>query len=181
MIKIKKAKIRNSQLICSYEETSDQDSYDKIDRENNGAIHPDLQRAFDRLTIHVALIAEQITDVLWTRSNSLLTDDETLDIANYLTIPEDDKLFLKNFTCSGYSIGGYDEHEGVTLIGYRTLNSGKTLNLICPFTKWEDDHNPYDYAYELEQLIRKANDEVIAYLTEGKRAPDPQMEIQFPT
>jgi hypothetical protein len=72
--------------------------------------------------------------------------------------------------CNGFTIG--KDGSGVTLIGYRDLESGSVLNLTSPYTKFEDNG-------DLEHAISVAKQEVLQYLFEGKHAPDAQLSL-FP-
>ena len=74
--------------------------------------------------------------------------------------------------CNGFSIGGEDEYEGVVLIGQRFLENNRVLNLVSPFVKWWDPNMPYAFADELHDIITKCKHEVIAFLVDGKRAPE---------
>lgn len=120
--------------------------------------HSDLLNAFSALRIHLVRLCEQVKDE-----------------------PEGDELekLLSDFKVTGFVIGGSDEHEGVTLIGRKALANNRVLNLISPFTKWEDEHNGYDYSYELASLVGDCQDEVVEYLG-GKKAPAAQTELAFP-
>jgi hypothetical protein len=165
MVHIKKAKIKEEKLICEYTE-SREGGVDKISKECGETVHQDMVDAFRKLDVHVAIICEQVVE-----QDDFVSEDDRFSDA--------DKKISTAIWCTGYSIGGEDEHEGVTLIGRRDLTSGKALNLVAPFTKWDDEHNQYTYGYELKNLISACNREVKAYLFEGKYAPDPQMELDL--
>lgn len=89
---------------------------------------------------------------------------------------EERESYLSNFRVTGYVIGGKDEHEGVTLIGRKELSNGRILNLVAPFTKWEDEHNPYDHVWQLHADIEDCSVEVVNYLG-GKKQPSPQLAM----
>ena len=82
----------------------------------------------------------------------------------------------KIYKCTGFTISGSGDSEGVVLIGQRTLSNGKILNLVSPFQKW-DDAEPYEGTQELSELIETAKNEVYAYLFEGKHAPNNQLSL----
>lgn len=73
-------------------------------------------------------------------------------------------------SCTGFTIG--KDAGGVTLIGFRDLESGSILNLTSPYTKFDDNG-------DLEHAISVAKQEVLLYLFEGKHAPDVQLSL-FP-
>jgi len=74
--------------------------------------------------------------------------------------------------------GGSDEHRGATVIAQRKLRSGKVLNLISPFTKFDSETSDYVHCYELDACCEGVVSEVNFYLG-GKYAPDPQLELEF--
>lgn len=121
--------------------------------------HPDLLHAFASLRLHLVRLCEQIKD-----------EPESEEALNGL---------LSDFKVTGFVIGGSDEHEGVTLIGRKALAHHRVLNLVSPFTKWQDEHNGYAYHYELADAVQDCQREVVEYLG-GKKAPEPQTELAFP-
>lgn len=123
-------------------------------------VHPDLIAAFDALIPHLPQLCE-------------------LDVHMNLLDPSD--FLLSSFKVTGFSIGGNDEHEGVTLIGRKNLKTGKVLNLVAPFTKWEDEHEPYRFAGALYDAIAKCDYEIQQYLFHSKVAPPVQLELNLTT
>lgn len=111
--------------------------------------------------MHVAILCEQVSD------RALFDPTEV------------EAKLLTKITCTGFSIGGNDEHEGVTLIGRREMKNNRILNLVAPFTKWEDENAEYKHSWELQRAINACVLEVELYLFEDKYAPDPQGEL-FP-
>jgi hypothetical protein len=83
--------------------------------------HNDLLVLLDELKPHLACLCEQVST-------------EDLD-------KQENHPILSKLKVTGFTIGGEAEHEGVTLIGRRVLAHNRVLNLISPFTKWEDEHN----------------------------------------
>ena len=152
---ILKAKItKENTLVASY---MDEDG-NTVTVDGKNLVHKDLVAAFAELTGHMAILCE-------------------LREAKEDSIPED----LKNISTvevTGYSIGGTDEDEGVTLIGKRFLKSKKVLNLIAPFTKFENENEEYPHAFTLMQAIDACNYEVTEYLTAKKWAVV-QQELPF--
>jgi hypothetical protein len=119
--------------------------------------HSDLYGRFDRLKIHLAALCEQV-------SEAELADQR------------EDHPALGKLKVTGFAIGGENEHEGVTLIGRKGLANNRVLNLVSPFTKWEDEHNGYKWSYELGSIIQECQSEVEQYL-DGKKAPKVQLEL----
>lgn len=164
---IKKAKIDKEMFLnVTYHEsiilisgTKRKDIGGSITRDGENAIHDDLKAAFKKLNPHLALIAEMI-------ANPALDD---------LDMISDE---VKDFNVTGFSIGGNGDTEGVTLIGQRTLSTGKILNLTTPFEKW--DGSEYAFINELAETIEECKHEVELYLN-GKMAPPAQQEMDFET
>ena len=126
----------------------------------------------------------------WKSVNALI---ESIEVNNdpsgykdFLVKEADGKEFLedlpkdidKKLEVTGYTIGGEDESRGVTLIGKRFLKSNKVLNLNSPFTKFDDENEPYQFAFELEQSIQACEYEVNEYLF-NKKWKVVQQELPF--
>jgi hypothetical protein len=124
----------------------------------------DLLVCLDRLKPHLAVLCEQVENML--------------EIESYQGAFETPHPILAKLKVTGFTIGGSDEHEGVTLIGRRILAGNRVLNLVSPFCKWEDEHNGYANSYELAVLIKDLQEEVCLYL-EGKKAPAVQLSLEF--
>lgn len=146
-VSIKKVKIVDD--IFLYVEYSDDSATVKKDCKD--PIHDDLKFQIRRLDDHLAKICEQFNQVK--------------------------EIDTFNVNCKGFTIGGHGDHEGVCLIGYRGLDSGKYLNLVSPFVKWDD--NSYALASELAEVIEACKYEVMEYLFNGKHQPDNQLELDF--
>ncbi len=156
---VKKAKLidrYSMEIEYDEEETTVNELAKKCRRE----VHPDLIAAFDNLTAHLPLICELVDPVIFKPNDELI------------------HIMLGSYMVTGFSIGGENEHEGVVLIGRKTLGNKKVINLVSPFTKWEDEHSPYKYSSELSAAISRAENEVIAYL-QGKFAPKKQLELEL--
>lgn len=126
-------------------------------------VHDDLKSSFSELTVHLALLCELL--------------DPSIPLAFGLE-SDATKKCLDGLKVTGFSIGGTDEHEGVTIIGRKNLKSKKVLNLVAPFTKWEDENMPYSFSSELYSSVHKAISEVVLYI-EGKKKPSNQLELEF--
>ena len=126
--------------------------------EGKNLVHGDLKAAFKALTGHMAILCE-LREAKEESAPQELNDLNTVEV-------------------TGYSIGGTDEDEGVTLIGKRFLKSKKVLNLIAPFTKFANENEEYPYSYELMGAINLCGYEVEQYLTARKWAIV-QQELPF--
>lgn len=141
---IKKATIKNDRCNVSFKEST-LTGINGVDKDCDGIIHQDLLAAFNRLKVHLVMLCEQ----------------PEANLVTHATITEFDITQLSNYVITGYVVGGTDEHEGVTIIGQKLLKSGKILNLIAPFTKYEDE---YDFSSELGQDVQMVDYEVKEYL-----------------
>lgn len=151
-IKIKKAAFKEELLEIEFDEVIENENgpiINTIKLRGGNRPHSDLKDAFRELDYHAALLCEQC---------------ETKEDA-----------VVGHTKVTGFTIGGSDENEGVTLVAQRTLSNGKVLNLVSPFTKWEDD---YKHQSDLYGDVAIAMHECIAFIN-GKHEPSPQLEIQF--
>ena len=85
------------------------------------------------------------------------------------------EIFL-GYEITGFSIGGVDDNEGVTLIGQRKFDSGKVLNIVTPFIKYTDED--YKFGDELASVIEGCIYEIEQYLFGDKFAVK-QLEMDF--
>ncbi|MGC3945386.1 MAG: hypothetical protein QM762_12870 [Chryseolinea sp.] len=168
--KLKKARLDHDTRYCSvsYSDISD-DQNDERELNPSGKnrrAHDDLFTAFKGiakegdpfegkgLLVHLIVLCEQFS----------------------FTEIEDNPALLEKFKLTGYTIGGSDEHEGVTLIGQRLLENNQILNLVSPFTKLHSDHTNYLYAGSLDAALKEAMQETDLYIG-GKHAPDSQLNL----
>jgi hypothetical protein len=94
-------------------------------------VHDDLVKAFAKLKSHLVIICD-------------LREGDGLEPGKF-----DPELQLTNFKVTGFTIGGEDDHQGVTLTGQKELSGGKILNLNSPFTKYLDENDKYEYGHDL--------------------------------
>jgi len=142
---IKKAKIKNELFLeVEYSELI-KDGTNTVKKDCTAPIHNDLKFAFKKLDKHLSGISEQYTIK--------------------------GELDTGNVTCRGFSIGG--DGEGIILFGFRKLSSGKALNFLSPFHKWDEG------ADDLRACISKCKAEVIKYLFENKHQPDVQGKLNL--
>jgi hypothetical protein len=105
-------------------------------------------------------------------------DFKKSELITRATIDDFDLNKLSEYRIKGFSIGGNDDSEGVVLIGSREFASGKVLNIVTPFIRYNDEADPYEFAPELADAINAAVYEVEQYLWEDKYAIK-QLEIPF--
>lgn len=161
---IKKAKVVNGSYLeveydnkqMSTDGDGDTTFTDTLTFSGGQKVHADLLNAFDALTIHLAVLCEQVE----------------------FKVAFDEPSLLSRFSVTGFSIGGSGEHSGVTLIGRKDLKSKKVLNLCAPFTKYDPETSDYEYCSELYSIVSMACGEVVAYL-EGKHEPSKQMKLEL--
>ena len=132
---------------------------DKNNRECGARIHPDLVNAFGALDIHLANLTFQ-------RNSEGYIDSAAVH-------------------CSGYEMDLKDENGiKVKLLGARHLESNKTLDLVSPKQNiLETGIEIYEYAgrEDLDKALRVCDEEVRAYLFEGKHAEEPQISMDLDT
>jgi hypothetical protein len=145
---IKKATIKNDRCSVQFNETAGSE-INAVNKDCGGIIHKDLLAAMNRLRVHLVTLTEQ-------PEAKLVTQDSINDF---------DLTLLDNYTITGYTIGGSDEHEGVTITGQKLLKLGRVLNLVSPFIKYEDE---YEFQEELGQDVEMVTYEVKEYLLNGK-------------
>jgi hypothetical protein len=168
---IKKAKIADDTFLETEYLLTEADGDDTVSTEiaskSRKIIHEDLKKAFNRLIPHLVMLAE-------------IVDDENVDRYHFDTeeIYQDPRF--DKFRVTGFSLGGNDEHSGVTIIGRKMLRGKKVLNLTTPFTKFdpETEQSGYHFLRELYIAVDLCEQEVQAYIN-GKHAPNPQLELDI--
>ena len=155
-VKIKKAKIKDG-LFLDVEFTEELPGHSKKDTKLSCTIpiHEDLKNAFINLHKHLAVLCDEVP-------TPKKKDFSTSEFAS--------------FKVNGFSIGGNDENEGVTISGNKEGTYG-FVNLNTPFKKWMDEE--YPFINDLGLDVNRAINEVELYLFEGKRAPEQQLEMDF--
>ncbi len=156
-MEIIKAKVtKDNSLVATYKN----EHGDTVTVEGKNIVTKDLTNAFRKLVPHLTMLCEQKE-----ASHADRMDELTDEMYSVLEV-------------TGYSIGGSDNSEGVTLSGKRFLKSKKVLNLNAPFTMFDNENEEYKYAFELQQEIEACNYEVEQYLFNKKWAIV-QQELPF--
>lgn len=162
-ISIKKASIKSGMFLSYSYDLTEKDVTNNINTSSDAPVHDDLKIAFRNLIPLFCHICEEI-------SNDELVKDALVNPEIHLQVDEDNEEgkypFLK-YNVTGFTIGGKDENEGVTITGYKLLDSGGIVNFNTPFRKFESD---YVFASYLSSGIEVAKKEVFAYM-QGKQAP----------
>ncbi|MGL5957911.1 MAG: hypothetical protein ACRCZZ_04875 [Phocaeicola sp.] len=148
---IKKAAIKKDRLNVTYNERFLENNCTNVVTKNcDQIIHMDLKAAFDRMKLHLIFLTEQ---------------------------PEAERITMESFSSPGfaetfpnYFINGYgndsvDGVKGITILGTKLLQSGKTVDLKI-FAAFEDD--AYEFRHELSIDANACDEEVTAYLFEEK-------------
>lgn len=149
-IKILGCKIQKegAKLVLNLKESSTVRSVDQKTCEDH--VHDDLVTAMDALKPHLAVLCDFI---------------EPKQIADY----DADK-----FKVNGYSIGGNDGEEGITIMGMRKTKSGMWYSINTPFMRFgsDDTKNRYQLMEDLLNKVAGIETEVEEYLFNGKmKAP----------
>lgn len=158
-VKIKKAKIKDL-LFLEVEFSEELPGHSRKDTVLKCTIpvHEDLQNSFSILHKHLAILCDDIP----CRAKAI----DSWEFDN-----------VSDYTVRGFSIGGSDENEGVTISGSKEAKHG-LVNLNSPFQKWEGSE--YKYIDDLSEHIERCIYEVEQYLFHGKRAPEKQTSLEFP-
>lgn len=110
--------------------------------------HPDFIKAFERCTIHLALLGEFVQ-----------TEKEDID----------------KFYFAGFSIAGKEDDPGFTLSGYKILSTKRAMIFNTPFTKFVDSESQaYEFVDVLEELFDSLKEEALNFMTGKKKGDDPQ-------
>ena len=155
-VTIKKAKIKDD-LFLEGEYNEDLPGHSKKNTKFSCTVpvHDDLKEAFQKLHVHLAIIADQ-------EPAPKKKDFSTTE--------------FENFSVGGFSVGGADDNEGITISGSKEGKYG-LVNLNTPFTKYAESE--YPFIDELGLDIQMAVYEVEQYLFHEKRAPEKQLEMDF--
>ena len=155
-VKIKKAKIKDNMFLeTEYVEMLPNSSKKDAKVSLTIPVHQDMKDAFAKLHVHLAILCDEVKT----------PSKKDLRTAEY-----------EGFGVRGFSIGGSDEYEGVTISGLKEGTYG-IVNLNTPFTKFSSDD--YPFTSQLGEDIERCIYEVTEYLFNSKRAPEAQLEIEF--
>jgi hypothetical protein len=135
-------------------------------------VHRDLKQRMDNLRIHLGLIGEFGQE----------KNEEVLEMLIQKDTPDTVYLdeFVEGLTVTGIVLGG-DELEGtdgVQIVGYKTLKTGKVLNFTTPFVKFDSDTSDYAHATILEADVARLVDEANLFIS-GEKNGVAQMEMKF--
>lgn len=151
LLKIQKATIKKQLLSAEFSEQLTLKAKPReFTMQGTELVHPDLEHCFTNLVPHFCLLTEQLVDGpdYWPTSAS---DD----------LPE----HFDGFKVTGIIIG---KKNGVTLMGFRTLESGKVLNMTSQYVSFEEQPEEFEeadvwhYAHtdELQGAVEMALEEV---------------------
>lgn len=150
--KIHKIKLKDGCAIVDYDEVTDEGKIIEVSKKCPFLITEDFKTALDKFKSHLAKICDL-------KEGDLIGDDLT----------QFDHDSMECLKVTGLVISGSDEHEGVVIIGQKTIGT-KVLNLVSPFTKFTDENDSYKYEHELYEDAVHAAYEAELYLFEGKYA-----------
>jgi hypothetical protein len=166
-ITIKNASIKNSLFLkYGYDHFVGSTKYSHPSTTGDAPIHDDLREAFSALTAHFAFICEEITESVCREAIN--------DFKQGVVHMDDETDPLRKYTVIGFTLG--KDSEGVTIIGSKRLDSGKSININTPFQKWDD--SDYPFMSELLENVDLLKSEVYEYI-EGKRAPAQHQTIDM--
>lgn len=160
-IEIKKTKLKDGCAIVDYVKTDHDGKQTSVSEELPYLVHPDLKNAMTSLVPHLAKICDL-------REGDAIGEDITDCHSESFAYIE-----VTAFVVSGND----DESRGVVLIGTKKIGN-KKLNLVSPFTKFQDEFEPYEFESELYHAVKLAQEEAKAYVFEGKHVAK-QLEFSF--
>ncbi|MBF9252457.1 hypothetical protein I2I11_04055 [Pontibacter sp. 172403-2] len=146
---ISKFKIKQGLVVIHYSQ-----ELNEIKREHISTIHclphQDLMEAMDKLKVHLCFITEMVDTYMVP-----YLKEKTLGTA----FQEDE--FYEELAFARYDVTGFTlSSDGVVLIGHKTLNTKKVLNMVSPFTLLNEDSD-YEYAgfldAQLEEVLHEVN------------------------
>ncbi len=170
---IEKFKVKDGFPTVTYKQELNE-NYVSIEATFYQLIHPDLSHMLDRLTVHLCLLTE------------LVSEQSLFDLGNLQMALNGEAIYehlaFSSFRCSGFTLSS----DGVVLIGRKTLASKKVVNLVTPFALLNEDSD-YEYSDHLEREIDGCLEE-IKLLLQGKfreqqldlfNQPEPQQLALF--
>lgn len=134
----------------------------KVTNSCDAAIHNDLKEAFQNLIPHLALICEELPE---SKVKSIIKN-------GFQDMDEENDIRIK-FHVQSFKIKGKDDSESIIISGTKLLKIGKSVKLISPSIRWDED---YKYIDELSEAIEQCKIEVNEYLN-GKIAPENQIDM----
>ena len=160
LLTIQKATVKKQLLAAEFSEQLDLQSKPReFTMQGTELVHPDLERCFARLVPHFCLLTEQLDEHAeyefgyWPNAGG-----------NDLPAPQ----------CDSYGVTGLiiGKKDGVTLMGFRRLESGKVLNLTGQYVSFaeqpdefeESDAWHYPHTDDLKTLVGEALAEIDAAL-----------------
>lgn len=166
-IRVLKAKLKDSRYAeVEYELGFDQDRHDKIKCLPDVPVHQDLLDGFAKLVpfaLGVAEIEVNVATLLQLKDQpGIMISEERELLADF--------AHIEKYSVTGFSLS--TSMEQITFNVEKQLSDGKVLNLTTPAT------NVDDFGYKFNDVIEAAREEVKLYI-EGKRAPKPQLELEF--
>jgi len=131
-------------------------------------VHADLAAAVDNFIPHMVMLTELFDSVEF-EGRELMPFDCS-------AAPN-----LLKFQVSSVSMGGSDEHFGLSISGRKNLRNGRVFNISAPFTKFEggEHEEQYGYASAMFAAFTMLEREVNLFLDEGKAAPSKQTKLEF--
>jgi len=157
---IKKAKLTKGRTLeVELTEINDDNTENEVTKKCSQLVHDDLINAMDKLKFHLAHMCD-------TKESDSCTEYEA-----------DNVQALDRIKITSFSVSGSADNEGVCLVGSRKIGQ-KVLNLISPFTEYENEDDQYQFGQELAIDIEALKHEVNEYLFNGKYAIK-QLEIPF--
>ncbi len=163
LLSIQKASVKKQLLSAEFSEQLDLESKPRqFTMQGTELVHPDLEKCFAQLVPHFCLLTEQLDEY------------DHKGTGDYWPGPDDEEngalpQHFDNYGVTGIVVGA---KNGVTLVGFRKLESGKVLNMTGQYVSFaeqseefeESDAWHYQHKDELQGAVEMALKEVDAAL-----------------
>ena len=160
LLTIQKATVKKQLLNAEFSEQLDiQSKPREFTMQGTELVHPDLEHYFAQLVPHFCLLTEQLDEHHQYPGNT--------DNSGYWPVPGDE--LPAHFDSYGVTGIILSKKNGATLMGFRTLESGKVLNMTGQYVSFEavseeDEEETdiwrYDHAGRFETAVLDAINEV---------------------
>ncbi len=145
-------------------QTTSEGRVTKIKASADSPIHEDLQEALQALVPHFVLITE------------MKKKQDVVKAIDLKHLPEE---LLKKYKVTGVTIEDKKGDISYTILGYKILNTGKTVAFPTPKIRTSaSEDEAYEFLTKLEEQIEVIKEEVLEYM-DGKEASREQTAMDF--
>ena len=153
---IEHAKVQSKEIYIEYNTNMNGAGAD-IKLKSGCIPHKDLVDAMSQLSVHLVHLC---------------------DLQEFQGVEPDQVHLCSNIKISSFTISGDDEHEGIVISGSKKFGN-KQINLNTPFTKFSNEHDPYQWSRELSATVQLIIEELKLFINHGK-CGETQLDLEFP-